>query len=33
MWKILIVTVVAAWATAAWSAPRVVVFELFSGIP
>jgi hypothetical protein len=33
MWKILIVAVTAAAATAAWGAARVVVFELFSGIP
>jgi len=33
MWRILTVAVVAACATPAWSAPRVVVFELFSGIP
>jgi hypothetical protein len=33
MWKFLIVAVVAACATPAWSAPRTVVFELFSGIP
>jgi hypothetical protein len=33
MWRILIVAVVAACVTPTWSAPRVVVFELFSGIP
>jgi hypothetical protein len=33
MWRVVIVAVVAACATAAWSAPRIVVFELFSGIP
>jgi hypothetical protein len=33
MWKVLIVTLAAACATAGWSASRVVVAELFSGIP
>jgi hypothetical protein len=33
MRKILIVTLAAACVAPAWSASRVVVFELFSGIP